>query len=166
MKSIRKNIDGRECDIYFFQTWSSYAHPVKLNEPITFDEAQTLDAFYAGAFVVSDGRPMLLRATKWINHRRETRFERGRTDAKSGHNYYHIELDDDDRILRCSRLSTEDAFSTEQLLHVVVDEAQSPIRAEIVRREFVYQYDYSYDKNGKLVRVVIKTPEEETTLNY
>lgn len=156
---------GRACEIYFFRSWSGYAHPVRPVDPVPWTEALSGEG-HCQALYCGDANGARLEAFRAVSYSRTP--WRGSPPARVGAGADHyFQVIPDGEVIRVGReLDPASAAEADAFLFVRWRNSGQLDRAEVAAVSRWYRYEYAYDGAGRLLRAVIRNPERTTQLDY
>jgi hypothetical protein len=160
---LPSSLDGRPCDVYFFESWSGYAHPVKPEKPLPYRAALKRSGFCRAYLLPSPEGPLMVRFKCVRYARTRVSVDVPGLQTANVERYFEVTRGKDD--VRAGREMTASlAIEAEEFLSISPSQqGKSTYEAELAKIEHWYVYDYQYDR-GELVRAVIDNGSRKNTL--
>jgi hypothetical protein len=152
---VSGELETQSCDIYFFASWSTYAHPVTPKEPLYLEQVLLRKQFYRAwtCKVSGEARFLLFEAVANDVHR----LDGGAIPAAPGEEPQFFTLIDS-----AHGLSVGAPITAAQALRSGSFGLRFGRGAEgtfSVRQKITYSYRYRYKSDGRLETVTITNPE-------
>lgn len=164
----KKEINGIMRDTYFFFSWTGYDHPIKMTNPTSYMETQTINqtsyAYYEASVETSQANPLLIFVEKFIIKRVELSIDENQLNKDKVGDLFYLSRKDGDKILLDRAIHLDETFQIYEYIHIVLDNKHKLIKSELVRKCFEWSYSYEYDKKGELLRVVMQDDTGKTIL--
>ena len=149
---INRQLGQLTCEVYFFESWSGYGHPIKPEGPHMYEEAITMPQYYR-AWLTNFGterRLVLFEGIKQIMEPYSDSILEGNPNVLS---FWHaVQTDSGFRI--GEKMTIEDVFDAQNYFRFPGSEFAGG-KALLVRSIVRLRYRYHYHANGNLLRVEI-----------
>ena len=155
-----KKFNNVPCKTYFFDSWSGYSHPVKLQNPLSYSETQdpTRSVYYEASFMDKDDAINLFIFLEKIELTRV--FIPLKEDlAGNPKNHYYLVKFANNTANVGKKVDLSDTINHKEYLRIKFNENRKMELCELVRKIFSYSYEYRYDQKGLLKQVIIINSE-------
>jgi len=152
MDHIERDLEGAACEVYFFESWSGYSHPVRPIHPQTYEEAIRKLGYYRAWFCRAGGEARLA-MFEGIEQRSTAYLGRLPTDVAYETAYFRVTGTDDEAQLG-PVLRPPEIFDVQDYVSVTRTPTSGPV-ATLVHARARLRYRYHYGSNGALTRVEI-----------
>lgn len=153
--SIKELIDGVEYETYFFESWSTYAHPVTPVGPQTFENAVRGEVYYRASIREVAGRDQFEHFTKIALHSEPLDLAGLDLTATAGTRFYDVDERSGEPWVG-GAIDVEAAAGRERFVVIEFDRAGRPVSGRVVRQEVEYAYHYTYEPSGALKEIRIE----------
>lgn len=167
-----KTIDKTSFDVYFFGSWSSYAHPVTLQNPMSYPETQSKDRkVYYEAFYSNTSKKQLFVRLEKIELVQTPSPLRYKPQKEGVHYYLKKSSHSDEHSFgsgadtpktdeeELNEVELKDTMRAATYYRVVFDNHGEAIERTKVTKEAMYSFDYKYSEDGALKEVVMNNRE-------
>lgn len=158
MYFVQKLLDGTPCNVYFFKRWTTYEHPVKPQDPISYAEALQRKGYCRAWMCESSGGEQFTLLEAIRNNLVLTSIKKEHPENNT------LEFYDYQNDKAGAKLTDEITLDRERFL---VTLPNSDDYLSLVSSSLGYKYRYYYAPTGKLKKVEITDIEGNLkTLDY
>lgn len=155
---IRK---GVMYDAYLFKSWTSYAHPVRPRDPITYIESQERQGYGVVLFGKGATKDLIIEFTA-------VQLERRPLDTQpavfSPSGFYRARVSNG-HVEAVDPVPLEATVDLDQYVRHTVSSGGDP-KYQVVTKKLAYSFLYTYREGAALARVAIRKPGSESVLEY
>jgi hypothetical protein len=152
MDHIAKQLEGAACEVYFFESWSGYSHPVRPVNPQTYEEAIRKPGYYR-AWLCQAGAESRFVMFEGIEQGSRPYLGRLPTDVADGTAFFRV-TGSDNEVQVGPALRLADVFDAQDYVSVTRTRDSASV-ATLVHAKVRLRYRYRYDDNGALTLVEI-----------
>lgn len=153
--NIKELIDGVEYETYFFESWSTYAHPVTPVGPQTFENAVRGGVYYRASIRQVAGRDQFEHFTKIALHSEPLDLARLDLTGAAGTRFYDVdEWSGEPRVGEA--LDVEAAVGRERFIAIEFDGQGRPVNGRVISQQLEYAYHYAYEPSGALKEIRVE----------
>lgn len=153
---INSAIEEKPCQVYFFESWSTYTHPVKPIKPLYFEQAILLKAYYR-AWLCQTGpeTKQFVLFENVVNQLKETDISKSHIKKESPVSLYAV-IEDDGSILAGEEIELKDSLMSGNYLVSVSDGKQNLI---LINQVIHKSFRYLYRSDGSLQNATVTNSE-------
>lgn len=152
---IDTSFEGVPCEVYFFESWTTYSHPVQPTGPMYFEQAVVRSNHYR-AWMTREGEERRFVLFEAITVQHEPTELPVPQEAKAGEPITAFAVNRTDEALsRGKRLQLAEILKAEEYLLSTGDARV----LTLVSQETTLRYRYHYRPDGSLAKVEITNPE-------
>ena len=162
MDHLVANYQGKPCEVYFFKSWGTYSHPVKPIDPMEFEDAIKRDGYYRAWMCVENNKNLFVFFEGIELSKKVTDIRKAEKNSNKVYIYESMIKDNNIKVGR--ELNGNDTIKTNSFLVSLPDDTDY---LTLVEQKSVVSYEYKYNDNGKLQKVLVKDFDGNTkTIDY
>lgn len=153
--------NGEMYDAYLFKSWTSYAHPVRPRDPITYVESQERQGYGVVVFGKGVTKGLIIEFTAVQLERRPLDI----SPAAYSPSGYYLARESNGHFGAVDPVPLEGTVAVDQYVRRTVSSGGEP-EYQVVTKKLAYSFLYTYRENAVLARVAIRKPGSESVLEY
>ncbi len=147
MVFLNADFNNMPCEVYFFESWSTYQHPVKPTGPLEYEKALSRKGFYRAWLYKKNNEDLFVFFEGVENKVETTKIEKPDNSGAEIRFYEYIKGNGIGREISASDSLKFDSF------YVSLPNIQNYL--VLITQKKGISYEYVYDEAGKLIKGVI-----------
>ncbi|MBX3622959.1 MAG: hypothetical protein KF891_23560 [Rhizobacter sp.] len=153
---LRATLDDQPCEVYFFKSWTSYAHPVTPVDPMYLEDALQRGKYQRAWMCRAQGEPRFMQIETIASQARPVALPEGAPAAGPAARFFEARGSVEHPQLG-RPLQPDDLAAAETFIAVLPEAAAS--QPLWVAQKVQASFRYRYRDNGALESVTITNPE-------
>lgn len=147
-QSVSVTKDNKKCEVFFYERWAGYSHPVKMIGPLDFTEA-LLRGNYQRAWMCGSEPRSLFTLLEGISVEGLQGASLKPDDLLA---FFSVREENGGEPVKGEEVSLQDAFALE-IFFIVLKGPDGKVSSTLIRQKKYSQFEYFYDASGKMTRL-------------